>query len=165
MTRPAPTILLVEDNAADASLLLELLEGVEPAVRALHVGTGERALAHLHGQVEGAPPIAPQLVLMDLKLPGRSGQEILAAIRAAPPLRRLPVVILSTSDAPRDVDGCYEAGANAYLVKSSDPDELAERVGLAIRFFCATACLPTPLASPAVPPAGVTSPQSPRPDL
>ncbi len=144
MVRERATLLLVEDNAADAAMLLELLEEQEPPPEVIHVGTGERALAHLHGQVPGRPLLRPDLVILDLKLPGRSGLEILSAIREAPTLRRLPVVILSTSNAPRDIDACYAAGANAYLVKSSNIDELSQKLKTAVSLFYRIAERPTP---------------------
>jgi CheY-like chemotaxis protein len=141
------TLLLVEDNPADASLLLELLAGVDPAVEVIHVGTGERALALLLGRDPEHQPVKPAVVLLDLKLPGRSGLEVLTAIRTTEPLRRLPVVVLSTSGAHRDVDACYEAGANVYLVKSGDPDRMADRLQAVVRLFCLEASLPTPPAT------------------
>lgn len=148
MTAESPMVLVVEDNVADASLLTELLEGIRPPVTSQLCQTGEKALAFLQALERPARGAGPRLVLMDLRLPGRSGLEVLLALRKSPATQCLPVVILSTSDAPRDVRSCYEAGANAYLVKGSDPDELGHHVTLAVRLFCHAArpaVAPTPL--------------------
>jgi CheY-like chemotaxis protein len=142
----------VEDNPADASLFLELLAELQPAPRVSHVSTGPQALDLLARRGPDDPPTAPTLVLLDLKLPGCSGLEILRSIRSTPPLRRLPVVVLSTSAAPRDVDACYEAGANAYLIKSCDPDEMAVSLRAVVRLFCEIAARPTLPTAPEKPP-------------
>lgn len=149
MTPSPPVVLLVEDNAADASLLLELLGDLQPPVTTVHCDTGERALGWLEARIwaaqaaEGTSEPCPRLVLMDLRLPGQSGLEILATLRAHPGLGLVPVVILSTSDRQKDVDACHGAGANAYLVKSNDPDELASRLYVAVRLFCHDTCPPS----------------------
>jgi CheY-like chemotaxis protein len=143
MTPNHPLVLLVEDNAADAALMTELVEGLRPEVSVVHCPDGEKALAWLNAESRSLHPSCPNLVIMDLRLPGRSGLEILAVLRLQPSTRCLPVVVLSTSDAPRDVDACYRAGANAYLAKSNDPDELGRKVTLAVQLFCHAACCPS----------------------
>lgn len=116
-------LLLVEDNPGDVELTREAL--LEARVRnRLHVAeSGEEALAFLRreGRHAGAP--RPDMVLLDLNLPRMSGSEVLAAIKGDPDLRRIPVVVLTTSEAEKDVLGAYELHANAYIVKPVDLDQ------------------------------------------
>ncbi len=110
-----PPILVVEDSDDD-------FETVEHAIRAaglqnpLHRATsGGMGLELLRGQV--GTPLRPAFVLLDLNTPGVDGREALREIRADARLRSLPVVVLTTSANPRDIDDCYRAGANAFHVK------------------------------------------------
>jgi chemotaxis family two-component system response regulator Rcp1 len=116
-------LLLVEDNPGDVELTREAL--LEARVRnRLHVAeSGEEALAFLRreGRHAGAP--RPDMVLLDLNLPRMSGSEVLAAIKGDSDLRRIPVVVLTTSEAEKDVLGAYELHANAYIVKPVDLDQ------------------------------------------
>jgi CheY-like chemotaxis protein len=113
----SPSILLVEDNPADVRLAEEVLREVG-LVKGLRVArTGEQALRMLRGEGEHAAEPLPSLILLDLNLPGRSGREVLADIKQDPRLRRIPVIIVSTSSAPTDVLGCYDAHANCYITK------------------------------------------------
>jgi two-component system, chemotaxis family, response regulator Rcp1 len=120
-------ILLVEDNPADMRLVREAL--AEGAVRAqLHwVASGEAALAFLRRQGEFADKPTPDLVLLDLNLPGLHGHEVLREIKSDPALLSIPVLILTSSSARRDVIEAYGAHANAYLVK---PDDYAHFLGV-----------------------------------
>ena len=108
------TILIVEDNAADAALISDALEESTnpPAVLVAH--GGREALAMLRG-----PDIArrPDLVLLDLNLPRFTGQQTLAELKRDPALRRIPVLVLTTSKSQDEIDHCYELGAAAVLNK------------------------------------------------
>ena len=118
------TILLVEDDAAHAELVVRTLEGSGER-RIVHLRDGEAALAYLtRGGVYADPATSPRpdLVLLDLRLPKVDGLEVLREIESAPRLRYVPVLILTTSDAERDVVSAYEAHANGYVVK---PDEFS----------------------------------------
>ncbi len=126
-------ILLVEDNPADATIALELLK-MHPEVRRVQVARdGADALARLRG--EGGDLVRPDLVLLDLRLPKVDGREVLTAARADPALRTLPIVVLSGSDAPEDVEGAYRAGASAYLVKPLDFARLDAMIGALVQFW------------------------------
>lgn len=112
---PDRPVLVVEDSDEDFDTLCEAVERsglVYPLCRAT---TGEGCLTLLRG--EGVAAIRPALVLMDLNTPGTDGREVLAAIKADPALRDLPVVVVTTSANPKDLAFCYHAGANAYHVK------------------------------------------------
>ena len=110
----AKEILLVEDNPDDAELTRIAFAEAGIDYRLHVVADGVQALAYLRGC---APTELPSLVLLDLNLPKLNGREVLEAIRAEPATRSLPVVVLTTSAEPFDVDTVYELGANSYIQK------------------------------------------------
>lgn len=117
------TILLVEDNRAHAELVKRSLEDHPLANRIMHVSDGEAALDYLFRRGEFEDPAAsprPHVVFLDLRLPKLDGLEVLSQIRRDPELARLPVVILTTSNADADVSGAYDEHANSYVVKPLD---------------------------------------------
>lgn len=114
------TILLVEDNRMDIELAVDAFENSSLPCLVNIAETGEKALNYLmgkgsYGDREKFP--IPDLVLLDLKLPGISGPEVLKEMKATKGLRRLPVVILTSSSEQNDVIKCYDNGANSYLIK------------------------------------------------
>jgi CheY-like chemotaxis protein len=113
-------VLLVEDSLADIELTLEALEEAKFVNEVRTVRDGASALDHLHQRngYESAP--RPDLIILDLNLPKRSGHEVLADLKADPDLRRIPVAVLTTSAAERDVIASYDLGANCYLTKPVD---------------------------------------------
>ena len=116
-------ILLVEDNLPHAELVKRSLEAHEIANKIFHVSDGEAALAYLFRQGVYADPATsprPHVVLLDLRLPKVSGLDVLRAIKTSNDLRTIPVVILTTSTAERDVVSAYTQHANSYLVKPVD---------------------------------------------
>jgi len=116
MTRPI-NVLLVEDNIADADLTMETLETIKVRVNISAVKNGADAIAFLRNQGSFSSVSRPDLILLDLNLPGISGQEVLAVIKQDSELRRIPVVILTSSDAEKDIIGSYDLGANSYVTK------------------------------------------------
>ena len=147
-------ILLVEDSAADATIARRALAKGPVPVKVYHVTDGDAALAFLRGEWKGerAPP--PDLVLLDLNLPGRDGREVLAEIRAEPGLRTLPVLVLSSSTAEEDVRASYEAQANGFISKPFGFHEFVRLVEQIEEFWFKAARLPEPL--PAVADGGAT---------
>lgn len=119
-------ILLVEDNPGDVRLTREAFD--EARVRNdLHVVTrGRDALEYLHRTGEYEDASRPDVVLLDLNLPGINGLEILEEIKTTPELRTTPVIILTSSQAEEDVVRSYEKHANAYLTKPVDADEFVQ---------------------------------------
>jgi two-component system, chemotaxis family, response regulator Rcp1 len=113
-------ILLVEDSAGDADLARETL--AESKVRnTLHVvGDGEEAMAFLRHTGKYAHAPHPDLVLLDLNLPKKSGREVLAEMKADAHLRRIPVVVLTVSKAEQDILKAYDLHANCYITKPID---------------------------------------------
>jgi CheY-like chemotaxis protein len=127
------TVLLVEDDPDDVLLTQRAFRKVGARVPIQVVGDGEQAIAYLTGQGGWADreshPL-PDLLLLDLKLPRRSGFEVLEWLRSQPGLRRLPVVVLTGSREMADVDRALDLGANSYLVKPVGFDALLEIVRL-----------------------------------
>lgn len=110
-------ILLVEDNQGDVDLTIEALAEGKVHNILVVVGDGEEALAYLRGEREYAGRTHPDLVLLDVNLPRKNGLEVLMELKADESLRRIPVVMLTTSDEDRDVLRAYDLHANAYICK------------------------------------------------
>ena len=127
------TILLVEDEPADALLLKRAFTraGVQNPIQ--HVNRGDTGLAYLEGINEYADrerfPL-PILIILDLKLPGMSGLELLRWIRLQRELRRIPVLVLTSETDDDFIQSAYDAGANSYLLKKFDEAEIDRAVGL-----------------------------------
>ncbi|PWC45787.1 response regulator [Azospirillum sp. TSO22-1] len=128
------TILLVEDNADDAELTQTALARTRVDATLDIVTGGEDALDYLFGETsDGSMRPLPALVLLDLNLRGMSGLDVLNRIRARTATRRLPVVILTTSDNASDIAAGYDLGVNSYIRKPADLDtftEVMHRLGL-----------------------------------
>lgn len=131
MTPSSSVILLVEDDPNDVLLLRRAFRKANLANPLLVVGDGEQAAAYLTGEGQYFDrdrfPL-PIIVLLDLKLPRRSGLEVLAWLRNQPKLKRLPVVVLTASRESVDINSAYEQGASSYLVKPVPFDSLVEMV-------------------------------------
>jgi two-component system response regulator len=135
-------ILLVEDDPGDVLMTQEAFADHKLANN-LHVVTnGEEALLFLRKQGEYADKPTPDLVLLDLNLPRRDGREVLAEVKGDPLLRRLPVVVLTTSDAEEDVLRSYDLHANAYVQKPVDFTNFVEAVRAIDEFFISVVRLP-----------------------
>ena len=122
-----PLILLVEDDPEDEAATIEALGGSGVAHRVHVVREGPAALEFLREQAAARRKL-PMLVLLDLKLPRMDGLEVLRAIRAEPQLHRLPVVVLTTSDHPSDLERSYDLGANSFIRKPVDFPQFARAV-------------------------------------
>jgi CheY-like chemotaxis protein len=124
-------ILLVEDEASDADLLCRAYEKAKITNPIIHLTNGDEALAYLAGTKEYADrkifPL-PSLILLDLKLPGMTGLQLLQWKRTRNEVRRIPVVVLTMDDNPETVRHAYDAGANSYLVKPGGHKEILRMV-------------------------------------
>jgi chemotaxis family two-component system response regulator Rcp1 len=135
-------ILLVEDNPADVRLTLEALTG--PVRNHLHVvKDGVEAMAFLRREGLYAETARPDLILLDLNLPGKDGREVLAEVKRDPELRRIPIVILTTSDAALDVLRSYELHANCYITKPTNLDQFIHVVRSIVQFWSTVVSLPS----------------------
>ena len=148
-TRPAThpathpiEILLVEDDPGDVLMTREAFEDYKIANRLTVVSNGEDAIAYLRRQGRFVDAPTPDLVLLDLNLPRRNGREVLADIKGDPRLRRIPVVILTTSDAEEDVIAAYDLHANAYVRKPVDFEQFVAAVRAIDDFFITVVRLP-----------------------
>ena len=110
-------VLLVEDNPGDVRLTQEALKEGRLRNNLTVAENGEKGLAILGRQDPFASSPRPDLVLLDLNLPGRSGREVLAEIKDDPDLKRIPVVVLTTSRAEEDVYRSYDVGASSFITK------------------------------------------------
>jgi len=119
-------ILLVEDNPAEVRLTQEVLHESKGASRIRVTGNGREALAYLRRQGEYANARRPSLILLDLNLPLKDGREVLQEIKQDPELRRIPVVVLTSSHAEEDILQAYELHANCYMCKPVDLDEFTQ---------------------------------------
>ena len=135
-------ILLVEDNPGDARLAQEALKESKVHNNLHHVSDGVEAMAFLRRRERfaGVPP--PDLILLDLNLPRKDGREVLAEVKADPNLRSVPVVVLTTSEAERDLIKSYDLHANAYVVKPIDLDRFIEIVQAIEHFWFSVVKLP-----------------------
>lgn len=131
MTETNQVILLVEDNHKDVFLIQRAIRKAEITTPVQVVNDGDAAVRYLAGE----PPFRdrtayplPVLILLDLKLPRRSGSEVLMWLRQQPELKRLPVVVLTSSREFSDVNQLYDLGVNAYMVKPPTFDDLVEIV-------------------------------------
>jgi two-component system, chemotaxis family, response regulator Rcp1 len=136
-------VLQVEDNEADVRLTREALREAGEDLRLSVVSDGEQALAYLRREDGFEEVPRPHLVLLDLNLPRKDGVEVLQEMRNDPELAPIPVVVLTSSSASRDVDACYAAGANAFVVKSLELDEFIDRIGVIREFWFGVAQLPS----------------------
>ena len=137
-----PDVLLVEDSAGEARLAQEALLEARFPMR-LHVASdGMEAMDFLQrrGAYQTAP--RPHLVLLDLNLPRKDGREVLRDMKADEDLRRIPVVVLTTSQAQSDIRRAYELHANCYIQKPLEPDGFIEIVKSIQRYWLQMAKLP-----------------------
>ncbi len=122
------TILLVEDDHNDVLLIKRAFQKVNIANPIVVLTDGEQAISYLAGREPYVGRALPMLVLLDLKLPRKSGHEVLEWLRQQQTLKRLPVVVLTASSESSDINRAYDLGANSYLVKPVTFDALVEMV-------------------------------------
>ncbi|MEY7847639.1 response regulator [Natrarchaeobius sp. A-rgal3] len=135
-------ILLVEDNPGDVRLTQEAFKELSTDVRIRVATDGETALEKLGLRNGTDPGSLPDLVLLDLNLPRTNGFEFLETVRAEPVLTRLPVLVLTSSNAHEDILESYELAANAYLTKPTGPDEYSAMVRAVVEFWFEQVTLP-----------------------
>lgn len=125
MKENEPMLLLVEDDPADAVLIQRSIEKVGIPAQVVHLKDGDEAVAYLSAESSKPNASLPFLILMDLKLPRRSGLEVLQWIRRQnSDVSRVPVIMLSSSHHTVDIQRAYQYGVNSYLVKPDTSDAL-----------------------------------------
>jgi two-component system response regulator len=135
-------ILLVEDDPGDTLITTEALQDSKVLNNLHTVVNGEEALAFLRQEGDFGDAVRPDLVLLDLNLPRRDGREVLAEVKADDDLRRIPVVVLTTSQAEEDIIRSYDLHANAYVTKPVDFDRFVHVVKSIDEFYFTIVRLP-----------------------
>lgn len=141
MSRPV-RILLIEDNPGDADLIQETLEVGDLTVQISVAIDGTQALAYLNGESGPESRQLPDLILLDLNLPKMDGRQVLTEIKRAPSWRKIPIVILTSSDAEHDIVKSYELGAACYVTKPVGLAAFQEAVRSIEHFWLSVAKLP-----------------------
>jgi len=135
-------ILLVEDDPGDVLIMRRALETGMTTNTVHVVGDGETAMRFLRRETGHQHVPRPDLILLDLNLPEMDGREVLAAIKSDPDLKRIPVVVLTTSSAEADVLRSYDLHANLYVSKPVELDKFLETVSAIVEFFDTVVRLP-----------------------
>lgn len=130
-------ILLVEDDPDDVELVQEGLQDSPVAISLNVVADGVEALQYLRGEGKYSSALLPDLILLDLQMPRKGGLAVLAEIKADELLRRIPVIILTTSDDPDEILRAYDLQASCFITKPSDLREFSD-VMARLQDFCLT---------------------------
>jgi CheY-like chemotaxis protein len=146
---PTAEILLIEDNPGDVRLIQEAFRETGRPHHLRVAADGAHALAILRQPGAETSRSRPDLIILDLNLPGTDGRTVLRTLKADPALASIPVVVLTSSDDERDIRQAYAAGANCYVVKPLDLDHFLDTLGAIEQFWLITARLPArPEAAP-----------------
>ena len=132
-------LLLIEDNPADVTLVREAVKTLieQGVLQVSTVHDGSAACAFLRRHEPYTTAATPDLIILDLNLPVKSGYEVLAELKQDAELRYIPVVVLTTTQFPEDINRCYEMGASAYLVKPLELEQFLSLVKITVAFWSA----------------------------
>jgi len=136
-------VLLVEDNAGDVRLTREALNECARPFRLTVVQDGIQALEYLRSTKERAGAHLPDVILLDWNLPGLDGRDVLLAVKSDERLRNIPVIVLTTSDAPADVQRAYDLHANCFITKPVNVHRFFDIISEVEHFWLNTATLPS----------------------
>ncbi len=136
-------ILLVEDNPGDVRLTREAFKDSKIANNLSDVPDGDEAMAFMRREGKYQDAARPDLILLDLNLPKKSGREVLQEVKTDSTLRRIPVVVLSISVAREDIVASYEMNANCYITKPVDLEQFITTVNAIEDFWLTTVELPS----------------------
>lgn len=135
-------ILIVEDNPGDVRLVQEVLKESKIRNNLYVAKDGLEAIGFLRRESQYADAPRPDLILLDLNLPGKDGREVLAEIKEDHDLKRIPVVVLTTSEAEEDILRTYDLHANCYITKPIHLDQFIKVMGTIEKFWLTTVRLP-----------------------
>jgi CheY-like chemotaxis protein len=138
MTGKLFEILLVEDNPADVRLARDAFKTSKLQTVLSVAKDGVEAMGFLHHTGTYADAATPDLIFLDLNLPRKDGREVLAEIKGDAKLKRIPVIVLTTSRAAKDIIASYDLNANCYIVKPADLDQFCEAIHSAENFWLTT---------------------------
>jgi two-component system, chemotaxis family, response regulator Rcp1 len=136
-------ILLVEDNPGDVRLTQEAFREGKLLNNLWVVNDGEEAMSYLHHEGVFADAVRPDIILLDLNMPKKDGREVLAEIKNDPSLKRIPVVVLTTSKAEQDIFRTYNLHVNCYIIKPVDLDQFVNVVQTIEDFWFTVVKLPS----------------------
>lgn len=130
-----PKVISIEDNPADVRLVEEGIEatGIDLHLEVIH--SGGQAIEQLRAIDSESPAAYPDLILLDLNLPDKSGFDVLQTIRTETEFQEVPVVVISSSKDSADIRRVYDLSANAYVMKPVDPDEYIQMIKATINFW------------------------------
>ncbi len=134
-------ILVVDADTNHNSIIRQSLQD-HPNYRLVVLQDGETALDFLHQRAEYTTAERPHLILLDLNLPGKGGREVLTDVKADPHLRRIPIIVLTTSDAPEDIFRTYVEQGNCYIIKAPDSERLSQIIKRIEAFWLEIVTLP-----------------------
>jgi CheY-like chemotaxis protein len=143
--KPA-TLLVIEDSDEDFEALNRIIDQIRTVPLTIHrCISGDDALDFLNqeGEYHNFSNVSrPELILLDLNLPGTDGREVLAIIKNSATLKTIPVIVLSTSTNPKDIEECYQSGANSYMVKPMKFNELKISIQMMLDYWLKAAISP-----------------------
>lgn len=128
-------ILLVEDNEGDILMTSESIQEYDSSCRIDVARNGQEAIEKLQSYIDDPVLKKPDIILLDINLPRKNGHEVVAFIKNQPWLATIPVIILTTSSAPLDIQRAYQAHANSYLTKPTEADEFNKMVMALVEFW------------------------------
>jgi CheY-like chemotaxis protein len=143
--QPNPLLLIVEDSNEDFEALQRFLGHSAIAIAIHRCVNGEQALAFLYrtgSYVERESAPRPGLIVLDLNLPGTDGREVLRRIKQDENLKMIPVVVFTTSNNPKDIEVCYQYGANSYIVKPINFAQLKRDIQMLVEYWFEVTTLP-----------------------
>lgn len=135
-------VLLVEDSAADVRLVEEILSEEKIVIDLDIARDGQEAMEYLQEKLKKNSPNLPDLVILDLNLPRKDGREVLAEIKQHPELCSMPVLVLTTSKSPEDIQNSYKLNANCYVTKPLDLDQFVSLIKAMDEFWFSSVKFP-----------------------
>ncbi|OLP17983.1 two-component system response regulator [Leptolyngbya sp. 'hensonii'] len=145
--KQANPLLIAEDSDEDFEVLQLLMQQLEVQNPIYRCTNGDKVLDFLYqdgdyGDAEVAP--RPSVILLDLNLPGTDGRDVLEQLKQDQKFKEIPIVVFTTSSNPRDIEFCYQQGANGYLIKPVDADELEKTVQAFVSYWLGANIAPFP---------------------
>ncbi len=136
-------ILLVDDDPAHVRLTMEVIKGCKINNNVTVMRNGEEALNFLFKRPPFEDRAMPDLIMLDLNIPKKSGLEVIKEIRQGPEIKNLPVIVLTTSDDAKDIETAYKLGANCYITKPVDLNQFINVINCIEEFWLTIVKLPT----------------------
>jgi two-component system, chemotaxis family, response regulator Rcp1 len=143
MTDKQFTILSIEDNQADFDLLEKALKNANASLQVINIQNGQEALDFVYKQSKHAKAPTPDIIILDINLPGINGEKLLEIFKKDEKCRVIPIIIFSTQNQEKEIKRMYELYANSYLTKTSDIKELFAKIASLEHYWFSTNELPS----------------------